>query len=381
MIIKDEKLTFDDVTIVPANVSPIRHRSNCNPYYKEDDKEYLPVFCSPMGALIDDKNYTAFDNNHIIPIIPRTVSWKRRVELLETSVFVAMSYDEAAVYFGSESNLTGVPDKTHKYKICIDVANGHMDDMITTIGNLKEKWGDNLIIMSGNIANPETYRSYCRAKCDYVRVGIGGGSRCTTSCLTAVHYPMASLIEEIAEYKNRRKTQNQFYTKIVADGGIKNYADAIKALALGADYVMIGKMFAECIEAAEPIYHNVNRSSIPETIPESSINYFSKRNYVPGNWKRKYYGMSTHVAQELINAAAMSPVDSCNFKLKGEEGIVEEIDVKTTLKNWSEGFVSALTSAMSYTGKTDIKKFVLGDESIKLVKITPNSFAAFNKKV
>lgn len=377
MIFKDEKLTFNDVTIIPAKTSSIEHRNQCSPYYKiNDDKEILPIFAAPMGAVINEKNYHCFIDNNITPIIPRTVKWETRIELLKNGIFVALSLDEAAALF-LNSNDYFLDNNNLPYKICVDVANGHMQHMIDALSVMKDKWQDKLIIMAGNIANPKTYETYCIHNIDYVRVGIGGGSRCTTSCLTAVHYPMASLIDDICNTKADRLFKNKFCTKIVADGGIKNYADAIKALALGADYVMIGKMFAECAEAAEPIFQYVHNSAFPQEVPESSISYYVNKDYVPGTWKRKYYGMSTHYAQRLINDAAMKP--NPNYQYKGEEGTVEELEVLRTLSQWNEGFINALRSAMSYSNCKTLEKFCSG--CVSLAKISTSSFAYFAKKL
>lgn len=373
MIIKDKKLTFDDVTIVPALTSSIQHRSQCSPYCCS---ETLPIFTAPMGALINENNYQEFNKNGITSIIPRTVDWKTRIELLKKDVIVALSLDEANTLFLETDDFVSESDDC-KYKICVDIANGHMQHMLAILNTIKYKWNDRVYIIAGNIANPKTYNLYCDCDIDAVRVGIGTGSRCTTSCLTAVHYPMASLIDEISKIKAERNLQNKHCTKIIADGGTKNYADIIKALALGADFVMVGKMFAECAEAAEQIYsYGAFSCDFPEEISKETLQYYINANIIPGGWFRKYYGMSTHHAQSLINAAAMSP--NPNFQLKGEEGIVEEINVKYTLSQWKEGFLNALRSAMSYTNCKTIADFCSG--KVNLVQISTGAFAHFDKK-
>ena len=147
--------------------------------------------------------------------------------------------------------------KDKQYNVCVDLANGHMFSLINICKSVKNKY-PNVIIMTGNIANPETYKEYCDAGIDYVRCSIGSGSCCTTASNTAVHYPIASLIDEINYIKQSRKhTYDPYYdkfcTKVIADGGIRNYNDVIKALALGADYVMVGGLFSSFIESAGEI--------------------------------------------------------------------------------------------------------------------------------
>jgi hypothetical protein len=84
-------------------------------------------------------------------------------------------------------------------------------------------------LMIGNIANPYTYHEFARIGVHYCRIGIGGGSVCTSSSNAAIHYPMASLIYEC----NSIRQANRHESKIVADGGFKNFSDIIKGLALG----------------------------------------------------------------------------------------------------------------------------------------------------
>ena len=129
--------------------------------------------------------------------------------------------------------------------VLIDIANGHMSKLIVLIEEIKRLW-PHLKLMVGNIANPETFVNLGMAGADYIRCSIGSGAGCTTASNVSINYPLGSLISEC--YILRK--QYGLKTKIVADGGMRNYSDVIKALGLGADYVMIGSIFNKAIESA-----------------------------------------------------------------------------------------------------------------------------------
>ena len=251
MLIESLKYSYRDVTIVPALISDIDSRSECNPFYKDGN---LPIFASPMDSVVDLNMYGEYEKSNIIPIIPRTKNnpIEDRIQKCKEGVWVAVSLKEFEQYF------VPLQGSINEGKVLIDIANGHMKKLYDLVKKVKQRCGDSLQIMVGNIANPETYREVVRAGADFVRLGIGAGNGCITTSNTSIHYPMASLISET--YKVKRQLQASGYKKlprIIADGGIRNYSDVIKALALGADYVMIGSLFARTIESpGKKIFNN-----------------------------------------------------------------------------------------------------------------------------
>ena len=126
----------------------------------------------------------------------------------------------------------------------IDVANAHMLKVVNYVNRLTKIRPD-IIIMIGNIGNPETYLYYAEnTDVQMIRCGIGNGNACLSTKNSGIGYPIASLIHEIRGIKDKFENENkQIAPMIIADGGMKNYSDIIKVLALGADFVMIGNLF------------------------------------------------------------------------------------------------------------------------------------------
>ena len=334
-------VSFNDICIIPSVLSDIEHRSECFPYL---DNEMLPLFTAPMSSVIDENNWQVFKENKINTIIPRSVSWETRLDLSDKT-FIAVSLSEF-------ERLIDFYHPIQAIYVCVDIANGHMKKLLDLCKQAKEKFGDKIQLMAGNIANPDTYYEYAKAGIDYVRCAIGSGSCCTTSSnVGGIHYPMVSLLQDIiynkkyivahiAEYGN---IQYKSIPKIVADGGFSNFDQIIKALAIGADYVMLGKIFAMSKEACGKVIINHN-----------------------GDRVRKYYGMSTKKAQTEISGEAT----------KTAEGIETLVPIKYTLAGWCDNFISYLRSAMSYCNSRTLDQF---RQNAKIKQISNNSFNSYFK--
>lgn len=335
----DIKFDFDDVLILPAIQTYIESRyKNVNPYF--NDK--LPLFSAPMDTVIDRNNMQDFNQNKIGIVLPRTVADKKY-----SFGFNAYSLDEF------EKEISQMQPTDDARKILLDVANGHMNKIIRYAKLAKQK-NPNIIIMAGNIANPETYKEYCDSGAiDYARVGIGNGNGCLTTQQTGIGYPMASLIAECNEIKQAHEKP----TKIVADGGMKKYSDIIKALALGADYVMIGSIFNKTLESASKCYW----FGIPVT--KSIAKYLFNHGYTI---HKEFRGMSSKKSQQLLG----------NTNIRTSEGVIKKQKVEYTLQQWSENFEHYLRSAMSYTNSKSLHEFI---GKVKFSVITQNSHNRYNK--
>ncbi|MEX0904311.1 MAG: IMP dehydrogenase [Balneolaceae bacterium] len=121
--------------------------------------------------------------------------------------------------------------------VTVDTAHGHSEGVLKTIKTIKSKFKD-LNIVGGNIATRAAAEALAKAGADVVKVGVGPGSICTTRVVTGVGVPQLSAIMEIAEFTRKKGIG------LIADGGIKQTGDIPKAIAGGADAVMMGSMFA-----------------------------------------------------------------------------------------------------------------------------------------
>jgi len=177
---------------------------------------------------------------------------------------------------------------------------------------------------------------------------------CLTTQNTGVGYPMASLIKECYDISTTLKKP----AYIVADGGMKDYSDIIKALALGADYVMLGSILNKSLESAGSnfLWKKIKVSqSIAEWAYKRGIPVY-----------KMFRGMSTKEVQRKWGAEV----------IKTSEGVVRYRKVEYTLPQWIENFEHYLRSAMSYTGAHNLKEFI---GRVNLVQITDNAYKRFNK--
>jgi IMP dehydrogenase/GMP reductase len=337
------KFDWNDISIVPETLSSISSRKEVDPTYSGK----LPIFTAPMDKVIDETNVNQFVENNINACLPRHVKYE---VLKNEDYFYSYGLDEIIEILDKKSKLPK--------RILIDVANGHMQKLYDTAKKIKQTYGDKIELMIGNIANPDTYKKYCEIGVDYIRVGIGGGSACTTSANVSIHYPMASLISECAYFKSIYDKP----TKIVADGGFRNFSDIIKALALGADYVMLGGIFNKCLDSCGETFMKDSQSQYYQVDFLKAMNAFDA-----GVDVYKYYrGMSTKEVQKSWNRS----------ELKTGEGITKYNKVEYTLEGWCENFTDYLKSAMSYCDSRNLNEFI---GEVRYEIISQNSFMRFNK--
>ena len=386
-LVKDRVFyTYDDVTIIPNEISEIEHRSECIPL---DENGMLPLFTAPMDTVISKENFELFNNEMINPILPRTESLDLRIEFSLKGRWAAYSLNEFESVFCNEKNKVSYDNNI---KALIDVANGHMSKILSLAKAAKKIYGNDIILMAGNIANPETYKKYAEVGIDYCRCSVGTGACCLTTTQLGVHYPMVSLIDDIARIKRdivleeeirKKNNLSRRYSslpKIVADGGTRNYAHIIKALALGADYVMCGSVFSKMLESAAPKYCNsqefLELQPIETTIDE--IKNIAKKE--DNGWYGEYDGKEIFLGDitcRIYGMASKQGQIALNGKKKNTvEGKSRTINVEYTMHGWVENFIDYLRSAMSYVGVRTIDDF---KKYSTLIVNSQNAVSSVNK--
>lgn len=347
---------FDDILIQPAYKTMIESRSEINTRYGD----YLPLMTAPMDTVVSEENKELFRTLGIRPVLPRISNPDNNY--VSSNEFLSYSLTDFERIF-----LDRTPErKYNKMFALIDVANGHMDSVYQLAKSAKIKYEDDLILMVGNVANPDTYCRFTNIDVDYVRVGIGNGAGCLTTQQTGIGYPMASLISDCIKYSNAYGGCSKSKTKMVADGGFQKYSDVIKALALGADYVMLGSIFNKALESAGET--NKRRDSTLggyEPIDQYSEEALKMFN-ADMELTKVFRGMSTKEVQR----------DWGKEKLTTSEGVVRRHKVEYTLSQWVDNFEDYLKSAMSYTDKKTLPEFI---GKVRYNFITMNSLNRFSK--
>lgn len=295
-----QSLTYDDISLVPTEISRIKSRNEVDTFSKFLQEELLiPVISSPMESVTGLDMAKELTNLGCLGILNRFDSSLKKIleddsngkEIKAVSVALNTAID--------------VIEKlaSHNYIICIDTANANNHEVLHKAEEIKKRFNVRLIV--GNIAHGATLEQLESAGADAVRVGIGSGSVCTTSIQTGIGIGQVTSLLDVLFARDEKKLN----IKIIADGGIKSPGDVVKAIALGADAAMLGRMLAGTRET-----------------PGDVIKYDDQL------WK-KYRG------------SASFGVKMKNEFIEGEETMVP---YKGVVQNVIDGISDGLKSSMSY---------------------------------
>ncbi|MBI5412677.1 IMP dehydrogenase [Candidatus Peregrinibacteria bacterium] len=220
--------------------------------------------------------------------------------------------------------------------LVVDTAHGHSQGVIDTIKYIKKRY-PKIEVVGGNIATAEAARDLIRAGADAVKVGIGPGSICITRIVAGVGVPQLSAVLEVAREAKRHNVP------IIADGGIKYSGDVAKAIAAGAETVMIGSLFAGTKESpGELIYHE-------------------------GKTFKAYRGMGSIGAMNQGGKERYGQYDVLEVTKFVPEGIEGQTVYKGEVASEIYQLVGGLRSSMGYLGSKDIPTF---QKKAKFVRIS-----------
>ncbi len=295
-----QSLTYDDISLVPTEISRVKSRNEpattCDFL---EAKLSLPVLSSPMDTVTGLEMAAELTNSGCLGILNRFDSSLENILASESGTEKIKS-----VSIGLNTELAVIEKlAARKFILCLDTANASNKEVINKTKEVKKHF--NLKLIVGNIANGATLKQLEDAGADAVRVGIGSGSVCSTSIQTGIGIGQVSSILDVLFTREKENLK----IKIIADGGIKSAGDVAKALSLGADVAMLGRMLAGTRET-----------------PGEVIKYNGQL------WK-KYRG------------SASFGVKMKNEFIEGEETMV---GYKGTVRNVINSISDGLRSAMSY---------------------------------
>ena len=309
IIDNDIKLDFDDVLIVPQR-STLTSRSDIEInrmfqfYHSTRSWSGIPIICANMSfasfnlanSLKKHKIITCLHKYHSID------------ELCEYFTKYPDSLDYVWISIGyknSELNkLIELKDKIGiQPNICIDVPNGHMDVFVKYCRKVRENFPES-IILAGNVTNTSsTQELLIYGGVDIIKVGIGGGSACTTRFMTGCGIPQLSCVLDNSYTAHGLSNGKKKLGLICSDGGHKNSGDVCKALCGGSDFVMLGGYFAGS-EECDGEWSYEYRGAIVDNNRKVLREWWQPNDPGHQTEKRKnkftYYGMSTHHAQDTF---------------------------------------------------------------------------------
>ena len=307
-----EALSFDVVLLVPQ-YSEIESRKEI--LVKQNLRSVgnfgLPIISSPMDTVTGETMACAMDAAGGIGIIHRyndmddqakvVMSVTSRGHIVGAAIGVGDDCIDRALFLSR----AGVSF------LCIDVAHGHHIKVRSALEALREVLGDEMHIMAGNVATLEACNDLADWGADSIRVGIGGGSICSTRIQTGHGMPTLQSIMDCS--------QSDRDAALIADGGIRTSGDIVKALAAGADFVMVGSLLAGTDETPGSVIHTKNGR------------------------EKVYRGMASKEAQR-----------SWRNRVSSNEGISHTVPLKGPVEDVLDELRIGIRSGISYTGAYSI---------------------------
>lgn len=351
-ILEKDALTFDDVLLVPQYSEITPDMADVSTKLTNTFKMNVPFLSAAMDTVSEHKLVTALALAGGLGVIHKNMSiadQAKEVEMVKNYEFDNEKYKRVLIdkkgrlCVGAAIGVTAdMMDRVHALMdagvdvFVLDSAHGDSKNIIKAIKNLRLEY-PSMELIAGNVATYEGALDLMKAGASAVKVGMGPGSICTTRIIAGIGVPQLQAVMDCA------RASKEMNVPIIADGGIKYSGDVVKALAAGANTVMLGGLFATCEEAPGDIY-------------ESN-----------GKKYRTYRGMGSIEAMAKGSTDRYFQTGHKKFVAEGVQGIVE---VKTTVEELVFQLIGGLKAGMGYCGSKDIPTL---QEKGTFIKITNNA--------
>ena len=335
-----EALTFDDVLLLPQFSKVLPSETNISVSLSNEIKLRTPFLSSAMDTVTESKMAIAMAESGGIGIIHRNLNIKRQSQEVEKvkkkNLLVGAAIGTSLTDIIRVKSLidSGVD------LIVIDTAHGHSEKVLKILLKVK-KINYKIPLCVGNIATGVAAKKLYNSGADIIKVGIGPGSICTTRMVAGVGVPQITAIMEVAEALKGKKT------KIISDGGIKFSGDISKAIAAGANAIMMGSIFAGTEESP------------------------GKKFKVKNKFYKQYRGMGSIGA---MSAGSSNRYFQKNYKDKSKfvpEGVEGRVEFKGKVSKIIYQLTGGLRSSMGYIGA---KNLINIKKNAKFIKITKAGF-------
>ena len=340
MVTIKESLTFDDVLLLPQYSSVLPSETDISLNLTEKVKLKVPFLSSAMDTVTESKMAIAIAKAGGIGVVHRNLNINKQtneiIKVKKNRLFVG-----AAVGTSKEDieRAKSLVDNGCDL-IVIDTAHGHSEKVLKMLSRLK-KIVKSIPSCVGNIATGEAANTLSNSGANIMKVGIGPGSICTTRMVAGIGVPQISAIMEVKEALKNKKI------RIISDGGVKFSGDIAKALAAGADAIMMGSIFAGTDESP------------------------GKKFKFKGKFFKHYRGMGSIGA---MSSGSANRYFQKNFKDKSKfvpEGVEGRVEYKGNVSKIIYQLKGGLRSSMGYIGAKNLKQI---SKNAKFIKITKAGF-------
>ena len=335
-----ESLTFDDVLLLPRYSDILPSETDISIELTKRIFLKAPFLSSAMDTVTESKMAIAMAQAGGIGIVHRNLNIKDQIKEI-FKVKKKKLVVGAAVGTNKEDLLRAkmLIDNGCDL-IVIDTAHGHTKKVLNLLSNLK-KINKKIPLCVGNVATGEAAKKLYDSGADIIKVGIGPGSICTTRMVAGIGVPQISAIMEVKRALKNKKI------KIISDGGIKFSGDIVKAIAAGADAIMMGSIFAGTDESP------------------------GKKFKIKGKIYKSYRGMGSIGA---MSSGSANRYFQKNFKDKSKfvpEGVEGRVAYKGNVSKIIYQLKGGLRSSMGYIGAKNLKEI---SKNAKFIKITKAGF-------